>query len=143
MAELGEMVASCNSLESGRRVLLVSSSGGVLDDLMAMAPWWNGLDRRWVAVRAPDTEQLLAAESVDWADDGSASHPVQLARAVAAAQRDLDRRPVDLVISAGTGIAVPYFLAARRRGVRCWWVETFNMVGSPGRAARMCAAMAT
>ncbi len=45
------------------------------------------------------------------------SHPVRLARAVAAAERDLARRPVDLVVSAGTAVAVPYFLAARRRGV--------------------------
>ena len=142
MAELGEMVASGNSFETGGRVLLVSSSGGVLDDLMAMEPWWTGLDRRWVAVRAPDTEELLAAEAVDWAVDATVSHPLQLARAVAAADRDLVRQPVDLIVSAGTAVAVPYFLAARRRGVRSWWVETFNMVGSPGRAARLCAALA-
>ena len=102
----GQLDASCDPIEArGPRVLLVSSSGGVLDDLMAMATWWRDLDRRWVAVRAPDTLELLAAESVEWAEDATLSHPVQLARSVASAQRDLARRPVDLIVSAGTAVA--------------------------------------
>lgn len=125
------------------RVLLVSSSGGVLDDLMAMRPWWEPLDRRWVAVRAADTQQLLRDEQVSWRADVGPSTPSRFARAVAAAERDLADRPVDLVVSAGTAVAVPYFLAARRRGVTTWWVETFNMVGPPGRAARLCSVLAT
>ena len=115
----------------------------MLDDLMAMATWWSRLDRRWVAVRAPDTLELLAGESVTWAEDTTPSRVVPLVRSVTAANRDLARRPVDLIISAGTAVAVPYFLAARRRGIPSWWVETFNMVGTPGRAARICAVLAT
>lgn len=125
------------------RVLLVSSSGGVLTDLLGMRPWWERLDRRWVAVSAADTRELLEGESVDWAEDVAPSQPHQMAVAVLAADRDLCRRPVDLVISAGTAVAVPYFLAARRHGVNSWWVETCNLVGAPGRAARVCAQLAT
>ena len=46
------------------------------------------------------------------------------------------------VVSAGTGVAVPVFVAARSRGVTSWWVETHNLVGRPGLAARVCGAMA-
>lgn len=127
---------------SDRRLLLVSSAGGVLGDVLALRPWWERLDRRWVAVRATDTEELLAGEDVRWDDDVPVARPDLLARAVLAADRDLRRRPVDLVVSAGTAVAVPYFLAARRRGIECWWIETFNMVGESGRAARWCMALA-
>ena len=132
-----------STASDGPRLLLVSSSGGVLEDLLALRPWWGGLDRRWVAVRSADTEQLLAAEQVLWRDEATASSPVRLRAAVAEATRDLAEDPVDLVVSAGTAVAVPYFVAARRSGVASWWVETFNMVGDPGRAARLCAALAT
>ncbi len=126
----------------GPRILLVSSSGGVLTDLLAMRPWWERLDRRWVAVCAADTEQLLDGESVRWAEDIAPTRPLRMLAAVAAAERDLRRTPVDLVVSAGTAVAVPYFVAARRRGIASWWVETFNMVGPPGRAARTCSGLA-
>ena len=43
-----------------RRVLLVSSSGGVMPDLLALGPWWGRYDVRWVAVDALDTRELLA-----------------------------------------------------------------------------------
>ena len=125
------------------RVVLVSSSGGVLDDLLALRPWWGELDRRWVAVRAADTEQLLADERVTWTDDVPARSPRRLGLAVAAAVRDLTASPADLVVSAGTAVAVPYFVAARRTRTASWWVETFNMVSEPGRAARLCAALST
>lgn len=140
----GVSAASSSSALVGPRprLLLISSSGGVLDDVLALGPWWRSLDRRWVAVPAPDTEELLVDEAVDWAQDVPTSQPIRLARAVAAADRDLGRRPVDLIVSAGTAVAVPFFLAARRRGVELWWLETFNMVGAPGRAARLCAALA-
>ena len=127
----------------GPRLLLVSSSGGVLDDLRALGPWWGGLRRRWVAVRASDTEEHLADERVTWVDEPSARSPGGLARAYVDAERDLARHPVDLVVSAGTAVAVPYFVAARRRGIDCWWVETFNMVGAPGHAARVCSRLAS
>ena len=42
------------------RVLLVSSSGGVLPDLLALRPWWGRYVAGWVAVDAPDTRELLA-----------------------------------------------------------------------------------
>ncbi len=139
----GRAARSAGARGVAPRVLLVSSSGGVLTDLLGMRAFWERLDRRWVAVSAADTRELLAAESVDWADDVTPSHPGQMAGAVLAAGRDLRRRPVDLVVSAGTAVAVPYFVAARRLGVNSWWVETCNLVGAPGRAARVCAQLAT
>jgi hypothetical protein len=39
-----------------KRILLVSSSGGVLLDLLALEPWWSRYDAIWAAMRAADTE---------------------------------------------------------------------------------------
>jgi UDP-N-acetylglucosamine:LPS N-acetylglucosamine transferase len=125
------------------RVLLVSSSGGVLPDLLALRPWWDRYDAGWVAVDAPDTRELLAGERVRWTPELSPSRPGQVLAAIPAARATLRTSRVDLVISAGSGVAVPWFLAARLAGVRAVWVETFNIVDRAGLAARLCARLAT
>ena len=43
------------------------------------------------------------------------------------------------MVSAGTGVALPYFLAARSLGLGAWWVETLNVIAGSGIAARVCA----
>jgi hypothetical protein len=118
---------------------LVSSSGGVLLDLLGLRPWWSQYDVSWVAVPAPDTRDLLAGEDVAWAEELTPRRPLAVARGVVAARRHLRSEGIDLVVSAGTGVAVPYFLAARSLGVRAWWVETLNVMAASGLAARLCA----
>jgi UDP-N-acetylglucosamine:LPS N-acetylglucosamine transferase len=121
-----------------RRILLVSSSGGVLLDLLGLRPWWSQHDVSWVAVPAPDTREILADEHVTWSKELTPRRPLAVARGVVAARRHLRRDGIDLVVSAGTGVAVPYFLAARSLGVSAWWVETLNVMSGSGIAARVC-----
>ncbi len=47
-----------------RRILMVSSTGGVLLDLLALRPWWSRHQVSWVAVPGPDTREVLGGERV-------------------------------------------------------------------------------
>jgi UDP-N-acetylglucosamine:LPS N-acetylglucosamine transferase len=123
--------------------LLVSSSGGVLLDVLALRPWWRNHEVSWVAVKAPDTAELLAAYDVCWEPELRPRDVGALVRAVLRARSALRSTGIELVVSAGSGVAVPYFLAARVAGVPAVWVETFNVIGKPGLAARLCAALAS
>lgn len=118
---------------------MVSSTGGVLLDLLALRPWWSRHRVSWVAVAGPDTREVLAAEQVTWSEELTARQPGELVRATLAARAHLRQDRIDLVVSAGTGVAVPYFLAARTVGVPTWWVETLNVIAGAGMAARICA----
>ena len=120
------------------RVLLVSSSGGVLLDLLALRPWWQRHEASWVAVAAPDTEVALAGQRVHWAPEQSSRGRWRVLPAAWRALRVLRRERIDVVVSAGTGVAVGYFVAARLLRVPALWLETFNMTGPPGAAARIC-----
>jgi hypothetical protein len=122
-----------------RRILLVSSTGGVLLDLLALRPWWSRHQSSWVAVPGSDTREVLAGEHVTWAEELTPRQPLALSRAVMQARAHLRRERIELVVSAGTGVAVPYFLAARTSGVPAWWVETLNVLAGGGLAARVCA----
>ena len=130
-----------------RTVFLISSSGGVLLDVLALAPWWERHVVRWVAVAAPDTRDVLAGHDVTWcAELRPGPRPADVAAFVRAARlawRELRRQPVAVVVSAGSGVAVPWFLAAWAARIPRVWVETFNVRGRPGLAARLCARLAS
>jgi hypothetical protein len=124
------------------RVLLVSSSGGVLLDLLALRPWVSLQHASWIAVQAPDTTALLAGERVHWEPEQSVRRPLGVLTAVIRARRILRRERPDVIISAGSGVAVGVFIAARLAGVPALWLETFNIVGASGVASRVCGRLA-
>ncbi|HEY3732666.1 MAG TPA: hypothetical protein VGL63_02015 [Streptosporangiaceae bacterium] len=124
------------------RVLLVSSSGGVLLDLLALQPWVARQDAAWVAVQAADTTALLAGERVHWEREQSVRRPLGVLAAIIRALRILRRERPDVIISAGSGVAVGMFIAARLMRVPALWLETFNIVSTSGAASRVCGRLA-
>jgi UDP-N-acetylglucosamine:LPS N-acetylglucosamine transferase len=124
-------------------LVLVSSSGGVLLDLLALEPWWSRFDARWWAVAAPDTADRLAGYAVRWLPEQRTHRPWTLLMATVSAARELRRLGPEVVVSAGSGVAVPVFVAARILRIPCLWVETFNVIGRPGLAARWCGRLAS
>ncbi|WP_203817433.1 hypothetical protein [Paractinoplanes ferrugineus] len=107
-------------MSGGLRVVIVSGSGGVLLDTLALRPWWQHQETSWVAVRAADTEIALHGLPVTWLPDPP-TWP-HLVTATWRAFRLLGRRRPDLIVSAGRRLTVPFFLAARlRRCRRCGW----------------------
>jgi hypothetical protein len=125
-----------------RHILAISSSGGVLLELLALRPWFDRHEIAWVAVRAPDTEAALADANVQWIAETERGSPGSVVRSFTSAWRVLGEQRPDLIISAGTGVAVGFYLAARLRGVPSLWIDTFNLVGRPGRVARLCGHLA-
>lgn len=128
--------------DGGYRVLLVSSSGGVLLDLIALRPWWSRQQVAWVCVRAPDTESLLAGQRVHWEPEQSFRRPLRVLAAAVRALAILRAERPQLIISAGTGVAVGVFLAGRLLRIPAVWLETFNIVAEPGVASRICGGLA-
>lgn len=124
------------------RVLLVSSSGGVLLDLLALRPWWSRHGVSWIAVPAPDTTTLLKDQRVHWEPEQSARRPLPMSAAVIRAVRILHAEHPDVIVSAGSGVAVGVFIAARLVGIPALWLETFNIVDRPGIASRVCGKLA-
>jgi hypothetical protein len=127
--------------ESPGQLLVVTSAGGVALDVLALADAYPG-PRRFVAATAADTVERLAADEATFRPEPSATRPHTLVVELVRALVDLARRRPRLVLSAGTALAVPWFVAARLLGVPAVWVETLNIVDRQGRAARVCARLA-
>jgi hypothetical protein len=126
-----------------KTLLLVSSSGGVLLDLLALRPWWSRHRTVWAAVRAADTASALHGEAVHWLCDVSLRHPLTPARGFLQAWRVIREERPQLIVSAGSGVAIPFFLVARLRGIPTFWISTLNVIAVPGISAQICARLSS
>jgi beta-1,4-N-acetylglucosaminyltransferase len=123
---------------TGRRVLLVCSSGGHLAQLHRLDGWWRGQDRVWVTFQSADAERLLADEAVYWAYSPTTRNVVNLVRNLWLAWRLLRRMRPEVVVSNGAGVAVPFFVLARLLGVRTVFVEVYDRIDSTTMTGRLC-----
>jgi UDP-N-acetylglucosamine:LPS N-acetylglucosamine transferase len=128
---------------TGRKsVLLVSSSGGVLLELLALAPWWSRHEVVWAAVKAADTETALAQYPVHWVPEVSVGQPLALLPSLLHAIQILRAERPGIVVSAGSGPAIPFFLGAKLAGITTFWLSTHNVLTRPGISARICSRVA-
>ena len=101
-------------------ILLVSSSGGVLLDILALEPWWSQHKVIWAVVKAADTESLLADQAPYWVHNSSIRRPWRLIWGMGQAWRILRRHRPSLIVSAGSAPAIPFFLIARLLDIPTW-----------------------
>ena len=125
-------------MTTGRRVLLVCSSGGHLAQLHRLDGWWRGQDRAWVTFQSADAERLLADEAVYWAYSPTTRNVINLVRNLWLAFRLLRRLRPEVVVSNGAGVAVPFFVLARLLGVRTVFVEVYDRIDSTTMTGRLC-----
>ncbi|MGZ6804965.1 MAG: hypothetical protein ACXVFU_18150, partial [Nocardioidaceae bacterium] len=91
-------------------VLLVSTQGGHLAHLLALRGWWEQQDRLWVCPDTPDVADRLVGERVVASHSPTTRNLPNLLRNARLAVRLLRRERPSLLVSAGAGVAVPFFV---------------------------------
>ena len=119
-------------------VMLVGSSGGHLSQLWALRPWWIEHDRVWVTFDTPDAVSLLGGERTVWAHHPTTRNVRNLVRNARLAHRVLKETRPDVVVTTGAGVALPFFVLARLRGIRTVYVEVFDRIDSATLTGRLC-----
>lgn len=119
-------------------LLLVGSSGGHLAQLLALEPWYADRARTWVTFDTPDARSQLTAEQVIWAHHPTTRSVKNLARNLLLAVTVLRRRRIAAVITTGAGVALPFVLAARLRGIPTVYIEVYDRIDSRTLTARLC-----
>ncbi|MBA3867342.1 MAG: UDP-N-acetylglucosamine--LPS N-acetylglucosamine transferase [Solirubrobacterales bacterium] len=119
------------------RVLLVCSSGGHLQQMLALEPAWRGAERSWVTLPGADVGYLLADEDVTLGHSPTNRSVKNLVRNTRLAWQELRRRRPDAVLSTGAGLAVPFFLVGKLLGIRLVYVESLTRTESLSLSGRL------
>lgn len=124
-------------------MLLVSTQGGHLAQLLVLREWWEHYERVWVCPPTPDVVDRLAGERVVTSHHPTTRNLPNLLRNALLALRVVRRERPSLVVSAGAGVAVPFFVAARLRGIPTVFIEVYDRVDSPTMTGRLCGPFTT
>ena len=96
----------------GRPVLMVSTQGGHLTQLLVLRSWWADKERLWVCPDTPDVVDRLQGERVVTSYSPTTRNLPNTVRNLFLAIRLMVRERPGLVVSAGAGVAVPFFVVA-------------------------------
>jgi UDP-N-acetylglucosamine:LPS N-acetylglucosamine transferase len=92
----------------------------------------------WVTFPGPDAESQLVGEDVKIAYHPTTRNAVNAVRNLALALKIVRSYRPDVVVSSGAGVALPFFLAARLRGIRTVYLEVFDRIDGPTLTGRLC-----
>ncbi|MCC3266591.1 PssD/Cps14F family polysaccharide biosynthesis glycosyltransferase [Arthrobacter gengyunqii] len=120
------------------KIMFVTSGGGHLAQLLPLQPWWKDHGREWVTFRQSEVETALADEDVTWCFFPTTRHLPNAVRNLFLSWPTLRRFRPDVVVSAGAGVSVPFFIMARLMGIRTVYIECFDRITMPTLSGRIC-----
>jgi UDP-N-acetylglucosamine:LPS N-acetylglucosamine transferase len=128
---------------ASRPVLLVSTQGGHLSQLLALRDWWHRRDHFWVCPETPDVVDRLAGERVIRSYSPTTRNVPNLLRNIVLAIGVLRRERPSLVVSAGAGVALPFFVVAWMLRIPTVFIEVYDRVDTPTLTGRLCGPFTT
>ncbi len=120
-----------------REILLVASSGGHLLQLLQLADLWPQQQRHWVTFEQSDAVSLLAGERTTWAHHPTNRNVPNLIRNLGLALRMVRRRRVQVIVTTGAGVAVPFVIVGRLLGINVVYIESMARITSPSLTGRL------
>ena len=127
----------------GRPVLMVSTQGGHLTQLLVLKSWWGERERLWVCPNTPDVVDRLQGERVVTSYSPTTRNLRNTVRNLWLALRVIRRERPQLVVSAGAGVAVPFFVVAWLMRIPTVFIEVYDRVDSPTMTGRLCGPFTT
>lgn len=118
-------------------LLLVATSGGHLQQLLALRSAWDGRSRVWVTNDRAGARSLLASETVVWAHWPTSRNVPNAFRNVVLALSLVRRSRPRVVLTTGAATAVPFAWIARLFGASVVFVESLTRAEAPSLSCRL------
>lgn len=120
------------------KVCLVGSSGGHLNHLYMLKPFWRDKDRFWATFFREDSRSLLEGEKVyPLYYPSNRSIKALIINTIAAIKILRKERP-NLIISSGAAPAVPFFYIGKLMGAKLIYIEIYDRLNSGTVSGRLC-----
>jgi UDP-N-acetylglucosamine transferase subunit ALG13 len=124
---------------TGPRTLLVAATGGHLEQLFRISQRFTPASGQvvWVTHDDDQSRSLLSGLEVRHVPYVPPRGYRQIARVLPQANRIVAQGHFDRVVSTGAGVALPFFLAARMRGIPCHYIESAARADGPSLTGRI------
>lgn len=120
-----------------RPILLVSSNGGHLLQLVQLREAWTRQRRVWVTFDKADSRSMLAGERVFYAYHPTNRNLLNLLRNVWLATKVIRQLRPAAIVTTGAGVAVPFCYVGRLFGARIVYIESFSRIDEASLTARL------
>lgn len=124
-------------------ILMVSTQGGHLAQLLALQSWWEGRERVWVCPETSDVVDRLRGERLVTSYSPTTRNLPNMLRNLGLAVRVLRHERPALVVSAGAGVAVPFFAVAWLLRIPTVFIEVYDRIDTPTMTGRLCGPFTT
>jgi UDP-N-acetylglucosamine transferase subunit ALG13 len=95
----------------------------------------------WAAADSPQSRTLLAGQDVRWIPDIQPRQLRETMGLLGIARRIVGSQRVDVVVSTGASVAIPFFVAARMYGAEGHYIESAARVHGPSITGQVAAVM--
>lgn len=121
------------------KVCLVCSSGGHLDHLYMLKPFWEDKDHFWATFDKKDALTMLAGEKKIYPVYYPSNRSVKaLIINTHRAIKILKAEKPDIIISSGAAPAVPFFYIGKMMGIKTVFIEAFDRFNKGSLTGRLC-----
>jgi beta-1,4-N-acetylglucosaminyltransferase len=124
-------------MKKNLKILLVCSSGGHLNHLYMLKPFWEKYGRAWVTFDKEDARSILEGERVYHCYFPTNRSIKALLINWKLAQKVLKKEKPDLIISCGAAVAVPFFYVGKHMGIKTIYIEIFDRINKPTMTGRL------
>jgi UDP-N-acetylglucosamine transferase subunit ALG13 len=101
-----------------------------------------GLDSvTWAVAESPQSKTLLAGQDIHWIPDIQPRQIRETMAMLGVARRIVQSERVDVVVSTGASVAIPFFVAARMYGAEGHYIESAARVEGPSITGQVAAVM--
>jgi len=119
------------------KLLIVSSGGGHISQVMLLKPWWSKYDRVFVTSKQQDTDYYLQNENVYYANFPETANILNAFKNTLLAIKIIVKVRPTLVFSMGAGVAPPFFLISVISGIKNLFIEMYEFKSSMSLTGKM------
>ena len=119
------------------KICLVGSSGGHLNHLYVLKPFWEKHERFFVTFDKEDARSMLEGETLYPCHYPSNRSIKALFINTILAIKLIRKEKPDLIISTGAAAAVPFFYIGKMMGAKTIFIEVFDRIDRPTMTGRL------
>lgn len=119
------------------KIGLVTSRGGHLFQLYQLKGWWENYQRFWITDKGSDSDYLLKNERVYYGYFPESRNLLNAFRNFFLAFKVLLKEKPNLLISAGAGIAPPFFYVGKLLGMKLVFIEPYDFIKYPSLSGKL------